>query len=247
MKSLIVFISFFISIHLVAQEDVFALSPFVVELDEGYLANNTLAGTRVRTSVYSQEAPVKLRRKADSVTMSISLKNNSRKAIERNDEIMGTVSAIIEKADSIDNIRAHNGSISLSTRNRKVGLFKSTDESSEVTIYILGDLKDGDNVYDMTSKLKKFLEEIQPVGNTTIEEGNIGLSIRNPQSYRNEILGLILNDISNIKEQLGGYVDMNISGLDSSVLVKQANESEVDLYISYSFSLHHTTKGPNED
>ncbi|MDA9764761.1 hypothetical protein N9X40_02810 [bacterium] len=224
-------------------DDVFALTPFTIDESggQGYMASSSLSGTRVN-SYNSYNAAVSLRRKADSVTLSLTLRNNNRNALERNEELMDTVYGMIDAAEDTDGIRAHNGNISLSTRNRKVSIFSSSNEASQVQIFILGDLMDGEDVYKKTAELKTFLESVSSIGETKMEEGNIGLSVKNPQSYRPEILQLVLIDINSIKTILGGNVRMNINGLDGRVVVKQANESEVDLLIPYSFSLNHSVK-----
>ncbi len=239
MKIAIPILILFLSPFLAAQDDVIALSPFVVESGD----------TDSRSRVYNDypDAPITLRKPADSVTLSIFLTNSSKRAAERNDEIMDTVTRIIESAEAAEGIRAHNGKISLSTRNSKVTFFSTTNESSEVRIYVLGDLAEGQDVFEKTSELKVFLEGIEPVGETEIEQGNIGLSIKNPQTYRPEILKLILEDINAIKKHLGGRVEMTINGLDGAVVVKQANESEVDLLIPYSFRLNHSTNHKSDD
>lgn len=239
------FVVLFLSVSFVVaqDDDVFALTPFYIDDSDtqGYMASSSLAGTRIG-AYHTQNAAVTLRRRADSVTLSVTLRNSNRNAIERNEELMDTVYDVIDAAENTEGIRAHNGSISLSTRNRKVSIFSSSNEASQVQIYILGDLKEDEDVYKKTAELKSFLESVKPRGDTELEEGNIGLSVKNPQSYRPEIIQLVLEDINTIKATLGGKVKMNINGLDGRVVVKQANESEVDLLIPYSFSLNHTGK-----
>ena len=245
-KSLTFVFFFVFSPMLFAQEeDVFALTPFSVEDSSvsGYVSSNSFSGSRLNVNPYNAfTAPIALRKSADSVTLSVTLRNSVRNAVDRNDQLMETVFSIIDAAEASDGIRAHNGNISLSTRNKKVSIFSSSNESSHVQLFILGDLKVGEDVYQKTVELKSFLEELNPVGETVLEEGNIGLSVKNPQGYRAEILELVLDDINNIKATLGGKVQMNINGLDGRVVVKQVNESEVDLLIPYSFSLNHTAK-----
>ena len=151
-------------------DDVFALTPFTIDESDahGYMASSSLSGTRVN-AYNTYNAPVTLRRKADSVTLSVTLRNNNRNAIERNKELMDTVYGVIDAAEGVDGIRAHNGNISLSTRNRKVSIFSSSNEASQVQIFILGDLKDGEDVYKKTAELKDFLESVNPVGETELE------------------------------------------------------------------------------
>lgn len=184
---------------------------------------------------------VTLRRRAENVALAVTLANDSRQAEQRNRELLETLQRLVERAEASPGIRIHNGRIGLSTRDRKLVSFGSYDARTSIDLYVLAVLPADKSALEVTNGIKEFLSGVQAVGQTRITEGSVGLSIRDPDQYRRELLSLIVEDIHFVTKKLGGSVKVSISGLDRPLAVRQRSDTEVELVIPYSYSIDFET------
>ena len=61
--------------------------------------------------------------------------------------------------------------------------------------------------------------------------------MENPEQYRAKLLGLIAQEITKARETLSGRGSVKLEGLESPVMVRQADDRNVELFLNYSFSI----------
>ncbi|MEY4590762.1 MAG: hypothetical protein RL497_2838 [Pseudomonadota bacterium] len=89
---------------------------------------------------------------------------------------------------------------------------------------------------EQVNSLKKFIGELKPVGRTELEPNeDIGLSIVNPEKYRQEILLKIAEDIVKIKQLLSvsSVCSSKITSMHNRVEWDRISVFEVMVYIRY--------------
>lgn len=185
---------------------------------------------------------VTLRRRAENVALAVTLANDGRQAEQRNRELLETLQRLVERAEASPGIRIHNGQIGLSTRDRKLVSFGSYDARTSINLYVLAVLPADKSALEVTNSIKEFLTGVQAVGQTRITEGSVGLSIRDPEQYRRDLLARIVEDVHFITGKLGGSATVSISGLDRPITVRQRSDTEVELVIPYSYAIEFQTK-----
>lgn len=74
-------------------------------------------------------------------------------------------------------------------------------------------------------------------GKTRCEIGKVQLAIENPEKYRSKLLGLIADDMKKTRETLSPQGCINVQGLSGPVLVEQADDRNIQLYVNYSLAI----------
>jgi hypothetical protein len=97
-------------------------------------------------------------------------------------------------------------------------------------------LNKGD-VFRTASEIAKRVKEIKAPGKASYNMSSIKLGVENPESYRTEIMNLINKDIMKIKETLKSKAKFALRGLESPVLVRQVDDTQVELFIDYQLSI----------
>ena len=75
-----------------------------------------------------------------------------------------------------------------------------------------------------------------------LDQGEIGLSISNPNQYRRELVTKIIDDLKFITELMDGGITLPIEGLDRTIKVRSFNETDVELLIGYNFKINYTNQ-----
>lgn len=87
-------------------------------------------------------------------------------------------------------------------------------------------------------RITAFVKAVPATGRSQIEQkGGLALTIVNPDQYRDEIYRRIAAGANRAVSFYGADYSVNVSGLDRAVAWSQVNNSEVFLYIPYSFTV----------
>ena len=190
-----------------------------------------MAGARI-----NMVPPIYITRPADFFAIQFEVINDSRLQEERREEIHETILGILKAAkDTGYKIQA--GQEIIDESNYQMGLlpYPGKVDTSVVRLIIKFELEDRE-VKDLSKEIVGFVYEQKMYGRTYSLVTSAGLSIKEPQSYRHEILEDIAKDIEKIKGMYTGEITLAIDGLNNHVNVRQASDRNVDLYIPYSFS-----------
>lgn len=201
------------------------------------------SGSSYFVIAYSGEktTAVFLEKDADYVSISVEIQSDQKDPIIQFKEIKQVQDLIIIKAKDRTDIEIHKGPISLSAIPDKSGIAISSGsygtQSSTAQLHILANLDEKSDIYDCAIRIKAFLDAIVFPTKAKLELGHIQLAVKNPEAHRQDILKKIAQDIEFVKSSIEHNGKITISGLEQPVLVRQANDRQVELFINYSMSI----------
>ena len=202
-------------------EDIFELSPFCIE--EG-----------------SALPAVTLKKKADNLLLSISLINDSREGAMRRSEILQTLEGMIEDSAKYADlsILSDRKPVTMENLNSvEITAFYGKTDTSVCNLLLKVPLGPDQDAESRIELLESFSEQIKVDGRTIVESGAIGLSVENPQQYRNKIISLIAEDYKYILETFDERFQILVHNLNQRVQWQRSSVSELDLYIDYEYEI----------
>lgn len=228
-------------------EEVVTLSPFSISTDDdaGYSAASALAGARMATALIDPgvaarvpNVPVTLTKRAEALAVSFALANLGDKQDRRNAELYGSVEALRIAVGKTPGLRFEHREIRFASGNRsKLSMTRNGATTSYAAILILADLSEGVDVVQKVKLIRDTIQKATLQGQTKVVDGVVGLYLKNPAKYRREILDRIFADIEGLKKSLGPDFEILPTGLNQAVRSRIASETEVELWIDYSFSI----------
>jgi hypothetical protein len=94
------------------------------------------------------------------------------------------------------------------------------------------------SIDNVEQKIKAFLKKVPVTGRSVIEKkSGTALTIINPEQYRDEIYRKISSGAKHAVTFYGTEYGLNVTGLDNAIAWKQVSNTQVFLYIPYSFSV----------
>lgn len=222
------------------------LSPFVVDDDPGYRAADTLAGSRVSSPLVDPASanmpagvPVSIFRRAESVAIQFVLSHAGDREEVRTRELYESVRVLQARVSALPGLKLEQREVRLTGGNRK--LFSSTRGSALVSfasIVVFASFDEEHRLLDRVRQVRELIQGTQLIGATKALDGSVGLYLRRPESYRGEILQKIFADLGLVREGLGSEFEVRPSGLNGRVRTRVASETEIELWIDYSFTIH---------
>lgn len=192
-----------------------------------------------RSESYYEIPAVTITKPADFLVQEVRLVNDSRAPDLRKQEIVSTIEGMLKQASRDRSVALSYGQGFLEPVNlNEVALQiiednKRTDTSS-VDLFVKVTLASGDDTRARIASLKQFIARIQKVGRTEIEaQGDVGLSIVDPEKYRAEILGRIAAENARLARAMGPRCHVKVAGLEGRVQWDRTSIAELTLYIPY--------------
>ena len=191
---------------------------------------------------FAAEAPapgtaITLIKPADALVLHFSLSNNSSKQEARNKELSSTLDAIIAAFSKKPGLHIETREIRFAGADRKVVSVSSAATTSTMHLAIYADLTPEHRPYDRARQIRAILDTIKFAGDTTLTDGPTMLFMRNPASYRRELLDAIFADIAYLQKKLGDNFEVFPAGLDQPIRLRAYSESEIELFTSYSLNI----------
>lgn len=224
-------------------EDVIVLSPFTVSTDgdAGYRAASAIADARGRTPIVdpaSANAPapvgVSIVRRADAVAVQFVLSHAADKQEQRNQELYASVEAIQAAVAKNPALRMEQREVRFAGGDRKIfSASRGGSTVSFVSILILAELPADVRVVDRVKQVRDLLSSTRLTGQTKYSDGSVGLYLRNPDQYRQEILQKIFDDVEFLRKGFREEFEVQPSGLNGKVRLRVAGEAEIELWIDY--------------
>jgi hypothetical protein len=219
------------------------LSPFVVSTDEdrGYApARSTfIPQPRFGAGVGSAPTtPVTLIRRADAVVIEFALSNSADKQDRRNQELTDSVDALAKLIKSTPGLRFENREVQLASGNRSRSIIGKGDTvTSFANFAVFADLNPEMRLYERVKQVRNLVSSLTLSGGTKEIDGPVALFVRRPNDYRREVLTKIFEDLEQVKKGLGSDFEVLVSGLAGPMRLRSCSESEVELWIDYSFTI----------
>lgn len=228
------------------EEDAVVLSPFSVtaDADASYSTVSTMSGTRIGTPVVDGQSsngtpntPITLVKRADAVVIQFVLSNSEDKQTTRNQGLYAAVQQIQSSVQKTPGLRMEQREVRFAGGNRKFMSFSRDAQQSYASIVIFADLSPDLRLADRVKQVRDLLDRIKFPASTKLADGFVGLYIKQPSSYRREILQKVFDDLEFVKKGLGAEFEVHPSGLNQRVRIRACSETEVELWIDYSFSI----------
>ena len=180
---------------------------------------------------------VSLRKKADYITLSLTLVNDARLSDARLTEIRRTVRMALESAKADGRIVLQDGRRVIDDDNFRVDPTSGRNDSSYFYLYLAIPITGKDSAEKLTDDLITFAKALKVEGRTLITVGQPGLSIKDVERFRMELVQAIAADVARTRAAFGPDVEFSVSGLDQTLLVRAVSVDEVDISLPYSFTI----------
>lgn len=186
-----------------------------------------------------------LRKTGDFLLLQVNVRNDTREAPARKEEIYATLRNALANA-------SRDGSIELSVIDESDLVIPLKVDSATVVLRP-GDRPDtsttrisvktripatGANGQALISKLKDFTAGIKVAGRTTLDpDGSVDISIVSPHRYRDEIIALYAADAKKVTAALGEDYKIVTTGIDRPVEWVRIGLLELGLFVPYSYQV----------
>ncbi len=186
-----------------------------------------------------------LRKTGDFLLLQVDVRNDTREAEARKEEIYATLRSalaaanrdgtielsVIDENDLVIPLRVDSATVALRTGDRP--------DTSATRISVKTPIqKNGANGQALISKLKDFVAGIKETGRTTLHaNGGVDISVVNPHGYRDEIIALYAADAKKVTSALGDDYKVVTRGIDRPVRWVRIGLLELALYIPYTYDV----------
>lgn len=228
-------------------EDVVELSPFLVDASpsEAYHAASSLAGARLATPLIDPATAtipppvaVSITKRAEEVAIQFVLSHSGDKQEVRNRELYASLESIEAAVKNAPGLRMEQREVRFTGGNRR--LFSTAHGGAPVSfasLVIFADLSPEACIVDRVKQVRDLIQSTKLAGQTKTADGSVGLYVKHLDHYRREILQKIFADLEFLKQGLGPDFEVRPSGLNQRVRARIASETEIELWIDYSFTI----------
>jgi hypothetical protein len=205
-----------------AQDETIILSPFSIS-----------------SAKRSAKPPVVVKKRADFLLLEISLVNDSREEERRRTEVYTTLKSLLKGVPAGSKIELFTEEFTLTPAHYQIPLFEVAEkrDTSRVTLYAKIPLSESDDVGALAESLRTFVGRIKGDGRTEIFSGELGLSIKNPEKYRYEVVQAVAADVKKLRESFGDSFEIIVTGLDSRLEWERTTVSEIELYLPMKYEV----------
>lgn len=207
---------------LFAEDEVILLSPF-----------------EVASSADRGSPPITVKKTGDFLLLAVHLTNDTRDPDKRRGEVYDTIKTIITASATIPKMEISSVEMVLNSQNYQVRLQESQGkaDTSSVELYLKLPLAAGEDVGALSNKLRVFAQALHIVGRTEIFPGEIGISVKNPERFRYEVIAKLAEDVKKMRELFGDSFEIVVKGLDQRLKWQRSSVSELEFYIPYTYEV----------
>lgn len=185
---------------------------------------------------------VALVRPADYVAIPISVVSEQKDPSQRFDDIRAAKRLIQDTAKQNKKITIKDGPLSLSARPSSkmsfISSYSSYEQPSTANLTIMIPLDpQAPDVFAAAGEITRFVSGIKFGDKTQCNLGQVQLAVADPEQHRAALLQLIAQDIRKTKELMGSKGTLTVEGLQSPVIVRQMDETKVELLLNYAVTL----------
>ena len=233
--------------------------------DEGeIIVTGTRISGPTAVSVVEQRPVIGLKRQADSAVRRIEIVSDSREAELRQREVQAMLLAALDRAqrEGMSLVTGHYEVVEV-TRDNWRDAFPALagrppedddddddddeddkpepgfeDDGSTATVRLLVKTRLEGSIASAQQKITAFVKAVPATGRSQIEQkGGLALTIINPDQYRDEIYRLVAAGAKHAASFYGEDYSVSLTGLDRDIAWAQVSNTEIVLYIPYSFTV----------
>jgi hypothetical protein len=193
----------------------------------------------VSSAKADSKPPIVVKKRADFLLLEVTLVNDTREPERRRDEVYTTLRSYVSSIPKGSKIELFTEGFTLTTAHFQIPLVDIAEkrDTSRVTLYAKVPLSESDDVGALSDILRQFVRSIRGDGRTEIFTGNLGLSIRNPEKYRYEVVQAVAEDVKKLREAFGDTFEIVVSGLDARLKWERSSVSEIELFLPYRYEV----------
>jgi hypothetical protein len=180
-----------------------------------------------------------VKRRADFLLLQITIVNDTREEERRRDEVYGTLRGMLTSIPADSKIELFTEEFTLTPSHFQIPLVDVADkrDASNVTLFAKVPLAEADDAGALADRLRAFVRSVKVQGRTEIFTGDIGLSIKNPERYRYEVVAAIAADVRKLRDAFGDTFEIIVRGLDARLQWQRSSAAEVELYLPFKYEL----------
>jgi hypothetical protein len=107
--------------------------------------------------------------------------------------------------------------------------------SLQTTLRVLAPLQGNSDVFEGMRQLRRFIAGLSPADDTELTVVSITLAVQEPEQYRARLLALVADQARAIQQNFSTRAII-IDGLQNPVVVRQIDDSNVELFVEYQLS-----------
>jgi hypothetical protein len=177
---------------------------------------------------------------ADFVSAHIRVTSDQKNTATAYEESRQAIELISKTAKQQGQFRISAGVVSLSQHKGGSGISSGSwsQPAAAADIYLLVPFtKERDNIFAAGAEAARFVEALHLPGKVRCELGTLRLAVENPEQHRAKLLGQIAQAATKTRDAFYTDASIKVEGLESSVMVRQADDRNVELFLDYSLSI----------
>ncbi len=187
----------------------------------------------------SRPVAVSILQKADYASISVAITSDQKEPVEQFKEISAARQTLIQEAKKNPRILVHSGPVLLNNESRsslkKVSSYSPGSEAEVHLLFSLSEYK-GD-VFLAARELTKLIKDTKAPGAASYKLSPVKLIVDTPEKYRAKLLQMVFDDLKQTRKLAKKTGKAMITGLENPVLVRQADDTHVELYLNYAVSM----------
>ena len=177
---------------------------------------------------------------ADFVSVPIRVTSDHKNTATAYEESRQAIELISKTAKEKGQFRISTGVVSLSQHKGGSGISSGSwsQPAAAADIYLLVPFtKERDNIFAAGAEAARFVEALHLPGKVRCELGTLRLAVENPEQHRAKLLEQIAQEAKKTRDAFYTDAGIRVEGLESSVMVRQADDRNVELFLDYSLSI----------
>lgn len=177
---------------------------------------------------------------AELVSVPLRISSDQKDTALAYEESRKAIDTIAAKIKENGQFRISSGVVTLSQRQSSFGISSGywSQPAASAEIFILVPLtNDRPDIFAAGAEAARFIEGLHLPGKVHCELGQLQLAVENPEQYRGKLLDLIAQEARNTRNALTVQGSLTVHGLESSVMVRQADDRQIELYLNYTLSV----------
>lgn len=175
---------------------------------------------------------------ADYLCAIVTLRTTSKDTDRQSTAMRESLQRITTAVEKSPRFQLHQGPVRFANLNSS--LYSSSKAGSgpaslQTSLRVLCPLLGNADVFEAMRQLRRFVSSLTPADDTELAVVSISLAVTDPEQYRARLLALIADQSRAIQQNFGARTII-IDGLQNPVVVRQVDDSNVELFVDYQLS-----------
>ena len=180
---------------------------------------------------------------ADYLCAVVTLRTTSKDTDRQSSAMRESLQRITDAIEKSPRFQLHQGPVRFAGTNSSLFSSKAGagPASLQTSLRVLCPLQGATDVFEPMRQLRRFISSLTPADDTELNVISISLAVTDPEQYRARLLALIADQSRSIQQNFGARTII-IDGLQNPVVVRQIDDSNVELYLDYQLSANLETR-----